>query len=105
MPSHPIERFDPLLRELARFGLVVRDETGSELPWALSTEAQARLRELLVRHDQRVVPEKLVYLNHLCADCHKRGLTRLRDDRYLCDACIGVLATSTETVAPSATAR
>ena len=102
MPSHPIERFDALLRELARFGLVVRDEGATGIPWALSTEAQTRLGELLMRNDQKVLPEELVYLSHKCADCHRRGLTRLREGRYLCERCAGGTQTPAEVIAPSA---
>ena len=105
MQSHPIERFDPLLRELARFGLVVRDDSSGELPWHLTDEAQARLVEISVRNVKPVVPEKLVYMNHLCSDCQRRGLTRLNGGRYLCDSCSTKPVTEPETlVAPSATA-
>jgi hypothetical protein len=100
----PIERFDPLLRELARYALVVRDEA-DDVSWRLSEAAQARLDELLGHGVEPVLPEKLVYLSHHCADCHTRALTRLRDGRYLCDACASSLAPTPEVVtAPSATA-
>ncbi|MGH9030091.1 MAG: hypothetical protein ACRDV4_10830 [Acidimicrobiales bacterium] len=103
MPSNPIERFDPLFRELVRYGLIER-ETGEGASWSLSDVGRARLDELLGDGGTTVLPEKLVYLSHHCAECHTRALTRLRDGRYLCDACISSLPPEAEQAAPSATA-
>jgi hypothetical protein len=86
MAQRPIENFDPLLRDLASYGLANKD-SGEGRGWHLSEAAQSRLNEL---HDARraaVRPENLVYLDHLCARCHTRGLTRLREGAYLCDDC------------------
>jgi ribosomal protein L37AE/L43A len=86
MSKRPIENFDSLLRDLASYELVTKDPEPGQ-GWHLSEAAQARLTEL---HDLRratVKPENLVYLDHSCAVCQSRGLTRLRDGAYLCDAC------------------
>jgi hypothetical protein len=102
--THPMERFDPLLRELARFGLIAREGTESEHSWILSAQAQERLDELLANGGEPVLPEKLVYLSRLCAECHTRALTRLREGRYLCEACVSKLPAPQAVPAPSATA-
>jgi hypothetical protein len=95
MTQRPIENFDPLLRDLAAYGLATKDPDEGH-GWQLSEAAQSRLNEL---HDARraaVKPENLVYLDHLCARCHSRGLTRLRDGAYLCDGCASQAAEDSE---------
>ncbi len=84
--SYRIETFDPLLRDLAAWGLVERSPTAERPAWHLSAEAQRRLDEL-VRPAEPLSVERLVYLDHLCAGCHQRGPTRLRQGAYLCDDC------------------
>lgn len=87
IPNHPIESFDPLLRDLASYGLVVRDDSDGDVSWHLTDEAQDRLSQILRHRLEPMVPEKLVYFDHLCAACRMRGLTRLRDGLYLCESC------------------
>jgi hypothetical protein len=84
--SYRIETFDPLLRDLATWGLVVRSGSSAKPTWRLSTEAQHRLDELL-RPAEPFAADRLVYLDHHCADCHQRGPTRLRGAEYVCDEC------------------
>lgn len=83
MDGHPIERFDPLLRNLLAWCLVDQDDDGR---WSLRPEVGQRLTQLteLTRHD---APSEVVYFGHACATCRANGLTRLRDGRYLCDGC------------------
>lgn len=106
--NHRIETFDPLLRDLASWGLVERDPAAAEPTWVLSPEAQRRLDEL-VRPAEPVSVEQLVYLDHSCADCHGRRPTRLRQGLYLCDACserrLSVSATPADLPPPPAGAR
>ncbi len=85
--NHPIESFDPLLRDLAAYGLLVHEETDGEISWHLTEKAQERLTQILRHRLEPMLPEKLVYFDHLCADCRMRGLTRLRDGLYLCESC------------------
>jgi hypothetical protein len=83
---HPIEKFDALLRDLVGWGLVERQEAATNTPWQLVPAAQRRLDELL--SPIRVSGgEADVYLDHLCADCHRRGLTRRHGASYVCDRC------------------
>ena len=88
--THPIERFDSLLRDLVGWGLVERQDADSETttPWQLVRDAQHRLDELLLRGR---VPgaEADFYLDHLCAVCHQRGLTKQHGGSYLCEGCWG----------------
>jgi hypothetical protein len=89
IPKRRIDNFDPLLRDLASFGLVVRVENASSGDsWKLTDEAQQRLDQLLEHHTESVVPEKLIYFDHLCADCRTRAPTRLADGVYLCASCL-----------------
>jgi hypothetical protein len=84
---YPIQTFDPLLRDLVGWGLVERqDEEGAER-WQLVPDAQRRLDELLSPTQISSVGAD-VYLNRLCGRCHQRGLTRLREESYLCDTCL-----------------
>ena len=80
---HPIERFDSLLRDLVRWELVARHETKTRASWQLVPAAQRRLDELLSGH----VAKADVYLDRICADCHRRELTRRRGETYVCDDC------------------
>jgi len=83
MDRHPIERFDPLLRNLLAWGLVEEAEDGS---WSMRQDASARLTQLgqLTRRD---APSEVVYFGHACAICRSNGLTRRIGERYLCDGC------------------
>ena len=83
MDEHPIERFDPLLRNMLAWHLV--EETG-EGGWALRPEVAARLT-LLAEYTKGDDASEIVYFGHVCAGCRSNGLTRLRDGRYLCDDC------------------
>jgi hypothetical protein len=86
--QHPIETFDPLLRDLVGWGLVERSEEGTGTGWQLVPAAQQRLDDLLAPSGATGTGTGAdVYLNRLCADCHQRGLTRLRGECYLCDRC------------------
>ncbi len=84
-PSHRIETFDSLLRDLVTWDLVARAGPKAK-PWQLVAAAQARLDEL-VEPAGPIAADQLVYLDHLCASCHFRGRTRLHDGLYLCDDC------------------
>lgn len=81
-----IQNFDPLLRDLVAWGLVVRSENEGESSWQLVDVVQRRLSELTRNHGP-IGLDQLVYLDHKCADCGARGLTRLVDDVYLCAVC------------------
>lgn len=81
-----VTTFDPLLRDLVRWGLVRQDEA-KPAAWVLTPEAQRRLAQL----GSRVVPpaERLVYLGRRCGVCGGHGLTRLQGERYVCAPCTG----------------
>lgn len=81
-----IQNFDPLLRDLMAWGLVVRTETDGETHWALVDVVQRRLSELTRDHGP-VGVDRLVYLDHKCGECGTRGLTRLVEGAYLCSSC------------------
>ncbi len=83
MNEHPIERFDPLLRNMLAWNLVEQTEGGG---WALRPEVAARLNGL-ARYAKADQPTEVVYFGHVCAGCKSNGLTRLRDGQYLCDDC------------------
>lgn len=83
----PIEKFDPLLRDLVSWGLVVRSGADADTPWRLAGEVQDRLDELDQQRPGSVSPDRLVYLDHRCADCRARGVTRLVAGVYLCPTC------------------
>jgi len=84
--TYPIKTFDPLLRDLVAWGLVVRSGTEARPAWRLSEAAQRRLNEVVPANGV-AGDEQLVYLNHRCTDCHLWGLTRLIDGVYLCQDC------------------
>ena len=88
-PDYPIERFDPLLRDLITWDLVVK--TSGQ--WLLSDSAEQRLDEL-VEWSGPVDSEQMVYFDHQCADCHGHIRTRLYGGLYLCDGCSELRATS-----------
>jgi len=101
--SYPIETFDPLLRDLAYWGLATRSETARGSSWRLVDAAQHRLNEL-VRTAGPVAVESVLYLDHWCERCHDHGPTRLREGRYLCDACFGCqVAAAHQDAEPEAT--
>lgn len=83
MDVNPIERFDRLLRDLLAWNLVEQDDAGA---WGLPSVVVQRLTYLsdLTRRD---VPSEVVYFGHVCSGCGSNGLTRLREERYLCDGC------------------
>jgi hypothetical protein len=83
--DYPIQTFDPLLRDLVCWGLVARQEGTTGTPWQLVPTAQQRLDELLPTGAPGAVA--VIYLGHLCADCHQRGTTRIHEECYLCDSC------------------
>jgi deazaflavin-dependent oxidoreductase (nitroreductase family) len=82
--DYPIETFDPLLRDLVCWRLVTRQE-GTTGTWQLVPRAQQRLDELLPTGAPGAVA--VIYLDHLCADCHQPGPTRIHEEFYLCDRC------------------
>ncbi|GEM_PF-1344022 len=84
--EYPIDRFDPLLRDLVTWNLVVRDGAAGRSRWRLAEAAQRRLDELATSADP-VPVDQLVFLDHRCTDCRLRQRTRLYDGVYLCDSC------------------
>ena len=89
-PDYPIERFDPLLRDLITWDLVVKTRTSGQ--WLLSDSAEQRLDEL-VEWSSPVDSEQMVYFDHHCADCPGHIRTRLHGGLYLCDRCRELRAT------------
>ena len=83
---YPIETFDPLLRDLVGWGLVERTDSVEDAPWQLVPTARQRLEEL-ASPTQAPSAGADVYLDRRCADCQKRGLTRLHSESYVCDTC------------------
>jgi hypothetical protein len=83
MDEHPIERFDPLLRNMLAWHLVEETDGGG---WALRPDVADRL-DRLARYTKGDQPSEIVYFGHVCAGCRSSGLTRLRDGQYLCDDC------------------
>ena len=83
MGDHPIEQFDPLLRNMLAWDLVEETEDGR---WALRPNVAERLASL-ARYAKGSEPSEVVYFGHPCARCKSNGLTRLRDGQYLCDGC------------------
>ncbi len=83
---YPIERFDPLLRDLVGWGLVERRETKTRTTWQLVPDAQRRLDELASPAPGPATGADF-YFGRLCANCHQRALTRLHGDSYMCDKC------------------
>ena len=81
--KYPVERFDPLLRDLLAYGLI---EAEDEDRWVLVPEVQRRLSALLAM--QRPSTAAVLHIGYPCARCHASGITRLHEGRHLCDACI-----------------
>jgi len=86
--GYPVERFDPLLRNLVAFDLVVKNGVGRRPSWRLSDAAQRRLDELTGSAGPTSA-EHMVYLDHRCADCRQRLPTRVHEGLYLCENCVG----------------
>lgn len=83
MDEHPVERFDPIFRNLLSWGLVEPKPDGG---WELHPDVVARLTHL--SHMSRATDAtEVVYFGHACAVCRASGLTRLRDGQYICDPC------------------
>ena len=82
----PIETFDPLLRDLVGWGLVVRSDSAKPI-WRLADAAQRRLNELVLS-SAPVDAESVVYFHHRCALCREQKPTRLRQSHYLCESCL-----------------
>ena len=76
---------DALLEGLLGSGMVSRSP-GEDGSWVLAEPAQRRL-DLLVARQARLSAEELVYLDHRCAGCGDRRLTRFIDGEYFCDRC------------------
>lgn len=83
MEEHPIERFDPLLRNMLSWHLVEESPAGG---WQLRADVVQRLNGL-ARLSRPSEPHEVVYFGHNCAGCRSNGLTRFSDGRYLCDEC------------------
>ena len=83
MNDHPIEQFDPLLRNMLAWDLVQETEDGR---WDLRPHVAERLASLAT-YAKRSEPSEVVYFGHPCARCKSNGLTRLRDGQYVCDEC------------------
>jgi ribosomal protein S27AE len=96
--EYPIERFDPLLRDLIGWGLVERDDSHPGISWRLVGSAQRRLDEL--SPPRAAGHDPVVYLDRRCAECQQRGMTRLHDERYVCDRCWSGRLRVPEPVAP-----
>jgi len=93
----PIERFDPLLRNLVSWNLVTRGTRPHS--WRLTEAAQRRLEELAASTGP-VTAERMVYLDHFCADCHLPVRTRVYEGLYLCESCIERRAMPPDTEPP-----
>jgi hypothetical protein len=88
MDDHPIERFDPLLRNMLAWGLV---EEAADGTWRLRPEVGERLGSL-ARLTHRPETAAVVYFGHFCGQCHASGPTWRLEGRYLCEACRRALA-------------
>jgi len=79
-------RFDPVLRTLMTFGLVVEDpnEDGGPRQWVLTPAAQRRLVAL---SSPAPPPDKLIYFGHRCGSCGEHAPTRFTAGTFLCGAC------------------
>ena len=82
----PVTTFDPLLRDLLYWGLLVRVDDADGQHWQLAERAERRLDEFAAESRAFAV-EHMVFLDHRCGVCGFRRLTRLRDSRYVCDEC------------------
>jgi hypothetical protein len=79
-------RFDPMLRTLLTFGLVVEQsvEDGGPREWVLTPAAQRRLAAL---SSPTPPPDKLIYFGHRCGSCGENAPTRFSGGAFLCGAC------------------
>jgi len=82
----PVNTFDPILRDLLYWGLLVQVDEPNGHHWQLAERAERRLDEIAVESSTFAV-ERMVYLDHRCDVCGFRRLTRVRDSRYVCDEC------------------
>jgi hypothetical protein len=89
---YPITHFDPLLRDLVRWNLVVKTGTTRRASWRLVDDAGQRLNQLM-EASVPVAADQILYFDRLCADCHFRVQTRVRDGLHLCDSCFAHRAT------------
>jgi len=78
----PIENFDALLHSLITWDLVTVEGT----EWQLVERVQRRLSELAPESGPWPA-EQIVYVDHRCADCGARTVTRSREGTYVCDPC------------------
>lgn len=85
--GYDIRLFDPLLRDLVTWGLVVAKDGEPTGRWELVEAAQRRIDEV-ARPARQVGRERMIYLDHRCASCRTRRTTQLRGDRYLCEECL-----------------
>lgn len=83
MDEHPVERFDPIFRNLLAWRLVEPLPDGG---WQLHPDVVARLSHLSHMTKPSETTE-VVYFGHACVTCRASGLTRLREGQYICDAC------------------
>ena len=98
----PIKTFDPLLRDLLYWGVLVRVDEPSGTRWQLSERAEERLNEIATE-SRAFSAERMVFLDRRCGECGLRLLTRLHDARYICDACWSALEQSSATTASTTT--
>lgn len=83
MEEHPIERFDPLLRNMLAWRLVHEEPDGT---WSLPPDVCERLTSL-AELTRRPESSAVVYFGHVCAECRTSGATRRYEGRFVCDAC------------------
>ncbi len=89
----PIRTFDPLLRDLVYWGLLVRVDCPGGQRWQLAERAECRLDEI-AEESRAVALERMIYLDHRCDVCGFRRMTRVHDSRYVCEECRDNLAQS-----------
>jgi ribosomal protein L37AE/L43A len=82
----PVNKFDPLLRDLLYWGLLAQVDDVNGHHWQLAERAELRLDEITAESNAFAI-ERMVYLDHRCDICGFRRLTRVRDSRYVCDEC------------------
>jgi hypothetical protein len=93
--DHRIDTFDPLLRDLVEWGLAIKVRARGVSSWQLTESAQKRLNEI-IHPVGPLSAERLIYLDHCCADCRLRVRTRLHEGLYLCEACLAMRLAETE---------
>ena len=87
----PIRTFDPLLRDLVYWGLLIRVDGPIGPRWQLAERAKCRLDEI-AEESRAVALERMIYLDHRCDVCGFRRMTRVHDSRYVCEECRDNLA-------------